>query len=307
MQYQAVDVKRRTAWLSVASNSVLVVLKLVIGIVTGSVSLISEGLHSSVDLIASLIASAAVYKAATPPDKEHDYGHGKYENLSAAVEAVLILAAAGGIIYESLHRLDEPQMPVSLEYGMGIMVLSMIINYFVSRRMLAVAKATCSQALEADAQHLRADILTSFGVLLGMAGMYVTGWSWLDPVVAIAVACIIFHIGYMMVVEAVRELTDRSLSAEEEAAIANIFAEQRGVVSFHCLRTRRSGGYKLLDVHLLFPAKMELWQVHDICDEVERKIRSQLGPFDVLIHPEPAETQQYESKRDQYEKSMSVE
>ena len=248
--------KQRTAYLSIISNTTLVVLKLIVGIYVGAVSLISEALHSGVDLIAALIAFWAVRKSVTPPDIEHDYGHGKYENLSAAVEAVLIVAAALGIVYEAVDKFHESAVPETLSYGIAIMVFSIIINFFVSHRLIVVAKKTGSQALEADGLHLRADIWTSVGVLTGLVLMQVTGWAWLDPVIAIFVAGIIFRAGWRMIVESTMQLTDASLPEEEEMRIRKIIESVPEVRGCHCLRTRRSGSYKLLDVHVLFDGTM---------------------------------------------------
>ena len=295
--------KKRVAWLSIGSNTLLVVLKLVVGFSVGAVSLISEALHSGVDLVAALIAFWAVRKSTVPPDQEHDYGHGKFENLSAAVEAVLIVGAALGILYESAEKFGETAVPEFLEYGIAIMLVSIGVNYLVSRRLISVAKQTGSQALEADGLHLQSDIWTSVGVLLGLALMQLTGWAWLDPVIAIFVAGIIFRAGWRMVRESAMELTDASLPADEEARIMFLIESVPEVRDCHCLRTRRSGAYKLLDVHVLFDGTMPLAQVHAICDELEEKIRAEFGTFDIIIHPEPAERHQDETKVSLYEAS----
>jgi cation diffusion facilitator family transporter len=134
--------KKDTAYLSIISNTVLVLLKLVVGIWVGAVSLISEALHSSVDLLASLIAFWAVKKSVTPPDLEHDYGHGKFENLSAAVEALLIVAAAGGIVYEAFEHLGQDNVPEMLHFGVAIMLVSIVINLLVSQKLISVGKLT---------------------------------------------------------------------------------------------------------------------------------------------------------------------
>ena len=282
-----VILKRRTAWLSIFSNTTLVILKLIVGLYVGAVSLISEALHSGTDLIAALIAFWAVRKSDAPPDTEHDYGHGKYENLSAAVEALLIVGAAVGIVYEAVDKFATGEVPETLSYGIAIMCVAIAVNFAVSRRLLHVAKLTGSQALEADGLHLTADIWTSVGVLLGLVLMKVTGWAWLDPVIAIFVAGIIFRAGWKMIVESTRELTDESLSPEEEYHLGELFESIPEVRGWHCLRTRKSGSYKLLDVHILFDGNMHLARVHAICDEIEQKVRGTFGTFDVLIHPEP--------------------
>ena len=148
--------KKQTAWLSIFSNTTLVLLKLAVGIYVGAVSLVSEAMHSGVDLAASVIALWAVRKSVVPPDLEHDYGHGKFENISSAIEAVLIVLAAVAIVYEAVQKFSaSASAPPLLEYGIAIMLLSIIINYFVSGRLVAVAHKTGSQALEADGLHLR--------------------------------------------------------------------------------------------------------------------------------------------------------
>lgn len=296
--------KKRTAWLSICSNTVLVILKLAVGLYVGAVSLVSEALHSGVDLAAALIAFWAVKKSLVPPDAEHDYGHGKFENLSAAVEALLIVGAAAGILYESVQKFQENAVPESLVYGIGIMAVSIAVNLLVSRRLIHVARLTGSQALEADGLHLQSDVWTSVGVLAGLALMQLTGWAWLDSAIAIFVAGIIFRAGWRMIAESARELTDASLPEEQEAHIIEIIERVPEVKSCHCLRTRKSGSYKLLDVHVLFDGNMHLSQVHAICDELEGMIRAELGIFDVLIHPEPAGSHPPESKSSRYAQSQ---
>lgn len=305
---QNLDVlKKRTAWLSVFSNTTLVLLKLMTGLYVGAVSLVSEAMHSGVDLIASLIAFWAVQKSVVPPDREHDYGHGKYENISSGLEALLIVGAAVAIIWEAVSRFNAAHTPEFLEYGIGVMAISIIVNYIISQRLMQVARQTGSQALEADGLHLRADIWTSVGVLIGLLAIKLTGWPWLDPAIAVFVACIILHAGWGMVVESARELTDTSLPPDDEARIGAIFSRHKEVLGYHCLRTRKSGSYKLLDVHLLFSPDMPLSQVHAICDELEHQIRAVFGTFDVLIHAEPADGHAPETKKGQYEKSHQQE
>ena len=186
------------------------------------------------------------------------------------------------------------------------MAISIVINLIVSRRLIHVAKLTGSQALEADGLHLQSDIWTSVGVLGGLVLMQLTGWAWLDPVIAVFVAGIIFRAGWKMVHESVRELTDESLPEEEEARISEIIRECPEVRGLHCLRTRKSGFYKLLDVHVLFDGNMHLSQVDAICDELEENIRREFGTFDVMIHPEPAQYHREESKVSQFEKAKGV-
>lgn len=300
----AIKLRKRTAYLSIISNTTLVLLKLVVGFYVGAVSLISEALHSGVDLIAAFIAFWAVRKAVTPPDLEHDYGHGKYENLSAAVEAILIVGAAFYILYEAIINFQTAKVPEFLGLGVALMVVSIIINLAVSSRLISVAKKTNSQALEADGLHLRSDVWTSVGVLVGLFIMQTTGWAWIDTVIAIFVAGIIFRAGIRMIIDSLLELTDASLPAAEEKKIEEIIESFPETCGTHCLRTRKSGSYKLLDAHVLFPGDMPLTKVHAVCDELEAKIRQELGTFDITIHAEPAGSS-FESKAERYELSHS--
>lgn len=288
-EQQGNALKRQTAWLSIMSNTFLVILKLIVGLYAGAVSLVSEAAHSGVDLVAAVIAFYAVKKAVEPPDKQHAYGHGKFENLSSAIEALLIVFAAIWIIYESVHKLSSLAEPQYLEYGIIVMAVSIVVNYIVSGRLMTVAKQTHSQALEADGLHLRADIWTSAGVLLGLLAIKITGWLWLDPVIAIMVAGIIFKAGYDMTIASAKELTDMSLPPEDEKIIADILSAHAAVSGFHQLRTRRSGAYRLIDVHIILDKNMQLDQVHEICDQLEGQIKVALGRCDVVIHAEPSD------------------
>lgn len=283
------QLKQQTARLSVVSNTLLVALKLLVGVVTGAVSIISEAAHSGVDLIAALVAYFAVKKSAEPPDVQHAYGHGKIENLSAAFEAVLIVLAALWIVYEAIDKINNPHVPEYLEYGLIVMALSIIVNYWVSNKLYSVAHLTGSQALEADALHLRADIWTSLGVFGGLVIIKLTGMYWLDPVIAMVVAVIVFKAGFSMTMKSIYQLTDVSLPKEEEEVIKSIVYSHPAVIAFHQLRTRRSGSYRLIDMHIVLQKNMHLDKAHAVCDELEELIKKQFAPCDVTIHLEPCD------------------
>lgn len=279
--------KQKTARLSIISNIVLVVFKLIVGLAGGAVSIVSEAAHSAVDLLAALIAYFAVRKAAKPPDEHHAYGHGKVENLSAAVEAGLIVLAALWIIYEAAGKFAADHTPAYLEYGIIVMAVSILVNWYVSTRLMRVARQTHSHALEADALHLQADIWTSCGVLFGLAVIKLTGYTWLDPAIAIVVAVIVLKAGYGMTKKSLYELTDAALPPEEEEIIRAIIAAHPAVIAFHQLRTRRSGSRRLIDVHLVLFQDMHLDKAHAVCDEIEADIEKRLAPSEVIIHMEP--------------------
>ena len=281
--------KTGAARVSVFSNTVLVLLKLVAGIFTGSVSIISETAHSAVDLLAALIAYVAVANSDKKPDKKHTYGHGKIENLSGAIEALLIILAAFWIVYEAVQKLTKPEMPEYLEYGIAVMLISIIINYFVSKNLLQVARRTQSQALEADALHLQADIWTSVGVLLGLVAIKLTGLYWLDPLIAVIVALIIFKAGYNMTLKNVYELIDVALPEEEQQIIKNILDKNPVIKGYNHIHSRRSGSKRLIELYILLDGSLALKEAHLICDEVENELKTVFEPCEVTIHPEPFE------------------
>lgn len=279
--------KTGAAKISVISNTLLVVTKFIVGLLTGSVSIISEAAHSTVDLLAALIAYYAVATSDKSPDRNHAYGHGKIENISGAVEAALIIVAAFWIIFEAVRKLSTQDRPQDLEYGIIIMGASIMVNYFVSRRLFKVAKQTQSHALEADALHLQADIWTSVGVLAGLVAIKITGLYWLDPVIAIMVAGIIFKAGFHMTRKSMRELTDIALPQEEQIMIRTIIASHPMVKDYHRLRTRRSGSKRLVDVHVKLAPELQLIHAHEACSEIEARIKASFSPCDVIIHQEP--------------------
>lgn len=280
--------KVKTARLSIISNSSLIVMKFLAGLLSGSVSILSEAIHSGMDLLAAIIAFFSVKVSDTPPDKEHPYGHGKVENISGVIEAILIFVAAIWIIYEAIHKIFKPEPVDNLALGVAVMAVSAIVNILVSRKLYRVAKKTDSIALEADALHLKTDVYTSAGVAIGLLLIWLTGWTFLDPVIAIGVALLILKESYNLLQHAFSPLLDASLSEEENRIIREEIAKYS--FSFHNLRTRKSGHYRFADVHLEMPENMELRDVHRICDEIEDRIMKKIDHIEVNIHVEPVET-----------------
>ncbi|AXB81182.1 cation diffusion facilitator family transporter [Megasphaera hexanoica] len=287
MTTDEITLKRRTACLSVLSNTLLVIGKLSIGILTGTVSLISEAIHSGVDLLAAAIACLAVRKSCLPPDQDHDYGHGKVENVSAAFESLLIIVAALSILYEAVGKFFHPQVPESLNLAIVIMLASSLINAIVSARLYYVGEKTGSEALKADGMHLRADVWTSAAVMAGIFLMKVTGWAILDPLIACLVALGILRVGYKMCRRSYDDLTDASLSDDEESKIGHIIMETPGVKGYHHLRTRISGSETIMDFHLELDRTLPLSQAHAISDKVESALQKKYGPCDPMIHLDP--------------------
>jgi len=275
--------------LSIASNATLIALKLVAGVLTGSIAVITEAVHSSIDLIASIVAYVSVRKAGEPADREHPYGHAKVENLAAAFEGVLILVGAAVIVIESIRRLLEPSEVGLLGVGIGVIAFSVVANVVVSTLLRRKARETESPALEGDAAHLRTDALTSGGVLAGLVLVELTGFEQIDPGVALVVAGAIVASGVRLVTRSSRVLVDEALPPDELAAVQNAIAAHGSpeVVGFHALRARRAGSDRYVDLHVQFRRGTSLERAHDLAHELTHEIRTRLRGADVLIHLEP--------------------
>ena len=287
--------KGRVAAMSVMSNSLLVVFKLVVGIFTGAVSILSEAIHSGVDLVAALIAFFAVRASGKPADEEHTYGHGKFENLSAAIEGLLIFVAAGWIIFESVQKLIFPEPVDNIQWGIVVMGISAITNLMISKKLFKVGKETDSAALMADGWHLRTDVWTSAGVAVGLAFYMAGRWffpelnlEWIDPVIAIGVAGLIVKTAWKLTSEAVTYLLDASLPEEEEKIITLIINKMNPqVLNFHNFKTRKAGSERFVEFHLVVNKDLTVKQAHDICDDITQKIKMEFPKTEVMIHTEP--------------------
>lgn len=269
-------------------------LKLIIGLIVGSVSVISEAIHSGVDLIAAIIALYAVRTSSKPADAEHPFGHGKIENISGTVEALLIFMAAGWIIYESVNKFMHPKPMEMALLGVGVMFISAITNVFVSRMLFKVGKETDSVALQADAWHLRTDVYTSIGVMAGLGlisiGQYLfPGYNihWLDPAVAIAVAFLIMKAAYDLTKQSARDLLDTHLPAEEEW-IRNLIVSYRPTIKgCHYLRTRKAGHMRFIEFHIQVDSHMTVFVSHHLSQELTGTIKQYFPYSTVTIHIEP--------------------
>jgi cation diffusion facilitator family transporter len=288
--------KSRAAAVSVASNSLLILLKVVAGIMTGSISLIAEAIHSLMDLAAAIVAFFSVRISDKPADKEHPFGHGKAENVSGVVEAVLIFIAAGLIIYEAVQRILKGETLQLLEIGIAIMVVSIVVNILVSRYLLKVSRETDSVALEADAGHLTTDVLTMCGVLIGLvivrlSRLWGVNLNILDPIVAILVSLLIIRTAYNITRKSFGGLVDVKLPENEEKNIRQAITEHFGeeVVSFHKLRTRKAGSQRYIDLHLVMPRHISIEEAHRMCDHLEKDMKNRLLRTDITIHVEPCD------------------
>lgn len=283
--------KHKTARLSVVSNTFLVILKLVVGVTIGSVSIISEAIHSGIDLMAAVIAYFSVQKSSEPPDNIHAFGHGKFEDISGLAEATLIFVAAALIIYEAINKLIYGEETLDLNLigiGIAIMFVSVLVNWYVSSRLMKVAKESESIALESDAWHLRTDVYTSLGVFAGLIAIRLTSLTVLDPIFALGVAIIIIKTAYDLTRRSLADLIDTRLPDKEEERIRHIICEHCTDYSdFHDLRTRRSGPDRFIDLHLVVPKDLSVQEAHDIADHLESDLKFEFPRSSVTIHMEP--------------------
>jgi cation diffusion facilitator family transporter len=284
--------KESTARLSVISNTGLVLMKFIVGTAIGSVSIISEAIHSSMDLIAALIAFFSVRKSAEPPDAQHEFGHGKFEDISGLIEALLIFIAAVLIIWEAAQKLlgesSELLNPELLMWGIAVMGISALVNWYVSNRLFKVGKQSESIALESDAWHLRTDVYTSLGVFIGLILIRLTGLTILDPLIAIGVAIVIMKAAYDLTRRSIADLIDHSIPAADQQRIQEIICDHASVYAgFHDLKTRRSGPEIFIEFHLVVPGDVTVVQVHDLSDHIESDLKIEFPRANITIHAEP--------------------
>jgi cation diffusion facilitator family transporter len=280
----------RFAWLSVAAAIVTIALKTLAWRMTGSVGLLSDALESLVNLAAAAMTLVMVTIAARPPDEDHAYGHGKAEYFASAVEGLLILVAAGGIVWAAAGRLLHPRPLEQLGLGLGVSVAASLVNLGVALVLLRAGRRHHSIALEADGHHLMTDVWTSAGVLAGIAGVWLTGWLRLDPLVAIGVALNIVWTGVRLVRRSSLGLLDTALAPAERRALDEVLSRHaRDHVQFHAVRTRQAGARRFVSMHVLVPGAWTVARGHALLEEIERDVRAAVPNATVETHLEPIE------------------
>lgn len=283
--------KQRVARLSVGSNVLLFTGKVTAGILVGSVSIISEAIHTGIDLLAAIIAYVSVRKSAKPADSTHAFGHGKVEDLSGLIEAGLIFVAAALIINESINKLLGKSPPIAEEFlflGIAIMGISALFNWYVSARLMDVAKKSESIALETDAWHLRTDVYTSLGVLAALVLIQSTGITLFDPFFAIAIALVILRTAWKLSRRSFGDLMDQQLPETDVTRIRQIICDHGSAYAdFHGLRTRRSGPERFIEFHVTLAPSLSLQQAHDLADHLEADLMTEFPFSHVTIHMEP--------------------
>jgi len=281
--------KSGAAALSIASNASLIALKLAAAAITGSIAILTEAVHSLIDLVASVVAFVSVRKADEPADADHPYGHEKVESLAATIEGMLILVGAGIIVYESTHRLVVGSTVETLGVGIAVMGFSLLANLGVSTVLGRQARAHESPALAGDAAHLRADALTSGGVLIGLALVEITGAAAFDSITALVVAAAIVWAGIRIIRRSSGVLVDEALPAAEMDRIERAISAARTpeVAGYHRLRARRAGSRRHIDLHVQYRSGTSLERAHELAHLMRAAIETDIPSADVLIHVEP--------------------
>lgn len=281
--------KNRVAFLSIASNSILIVLKFIAGIMSGSVSIISEAIHSSVDLIGSIVAFFSVKASSKPADELHPYGHGKIENVSGIIEGVLILIASGMIILEAVKKIFDFNSIKNSNIAIIVMLVAAFVNFIVSRILYKVGREEDSMALQADALHLKTDIYTSLGVAVGIIIIKLTGIHILDSIVAIIVALMIVKEGVELIKDGFNEIIDIRLCDEDEIEIKTVIEKHKNYfIDYHKLKTRKSGNMRYADFHITVNSETTVKEAHDIVGNIKKDMNERFRNIRINIHVDPS-------------------
>lgn len=279
----------RLLYLSIGAALLTILLKAGAFVLTGSVGLLSDAAESLVNLVAAIVALLVVRYATRPPDDDHPHGHDKADYFSAGFEGGLIILAAGSIAVTAVLRLLDPQPIDDVGVGVAVSLVATVVNLFMARALISAGREHGSVVLEADGEHLRTDVITSVGVVLGLGAVVATGWEWLDPVIALAVAVNILVTGSQLLRRSAAGLMDAALEPSALAQIEKVLAElSSDELQFHALRTRRAGRRAFVSVHVLVPGDWSVQRGHDVAEEVEARLRAVAGDgASVLTHLEP--------------------
>ena len=282
--------KENTAKLAIVAVSSLIAMKVVASIVTGSISIRADAIHSAIDLVGVIVGFIGIKIAGRPPDRKHPFGHGKAENVAGVVIAAMIFISGGIIAYQAVTRLISGAAVELITVGIYVTAAAIVINMAVSWYTLRVARRTDSVALEATARDLLADVLSSAAVLVGLILVRITGVALLDPIVALLVALLIFRTAFLTMKRAFGGLIDTRLPRSEERKIIACLGKHSGqIVSFHKIRTRQAGSQRYIDFHLVVPKDVSVAKAHTLCDQLEKEIEDSLAAASVTIHIEPCD------------------
>ena len=291
--------KKNVALSSVIAAMFITGFKLIIGLSTMSLGIISEALHSALDMVAAIITYFSVRVSDRPADREHNYGHGKVENLSALIETILLLVTCVWIIYEAINRLTSGNVHIEVTYWSYIVVVaSIIIDFTRSRALYRVAKKHNSQALEADALHFSTDIWSSTVVLFGLIAYQFLGWKNADSIAALFVAVIVLYVSYQLGKRAIDVLLDKSPTNTKEI-VRDVLKEFPEALRYHHLKARTAGADTFIKFNVHFNPDLSLREVHEVCDKMEIRIKAQIPRSEVYIHAEPEDVSHIDTEQDE--------
>lgn len=279
--------KQGAATLSLVYNTALTIGKVVVALLSGSMSLLTEAAHSGTDIVASGFAFVSVRASAVPPDEEHNYGHGKAESLAGFGESVLLLVIVVYVLFEAFKKFSHPAPIDHAVAGMVVMTLSALSNLAVARHVTRIARESGSLALQSNSQHLMVDFWTSVGVLTALVVTSLTKWPQADPLFAVGLAIWIGRGAWRMCRITFDELMDHRLTDDEVTQIRTILSTVPDLISYHKLRTRRSGNTRYIEVHLVVPSGWSVIRAHELADVVEKTIQNDLAPAIATIHVDP--------------------
>jgi len=271
----------------------LIVFKVVVGLLTNSISVLAQAADSLLDLFAGIITFSAIRIAAKPADAEHQYGHGKAEDIAGVGQGILIFIAGGLIIYSAIDRIITKHYGIELpEAGIAVMAVSIVVSIFLSRHLLRVSRRTGSVALEANARNIATDVYSTSAVLVGLPILRFTKLNIIDSILAIGVAIYILKVALDTIRKPISGLLDEKLPPSQQTVIEDCLRKHSLEVSgFHALRTRRAGSQSYIDLHLVMASDISLEQAHQICDRIEIEIKSTLHEASVTIHAEPCDNE----------------
>jgi len=273
--------------LSMAVIICLIILKVIVSIISSSISIYAQAADSLLDIFSIGITLIALNMSVAPADEEHPFGHGKAEGLAAMIQAILVLGAGGFIIYSAIQRIIHSTV-IEPDKGILVMLISIITSIFLSRHLRRVAKATGSTAIDASARNISADVYSAAGVLLGLLMVRLTGFVILDPIIALIMAGFVLKAGYQVTIRAIHELIDHALPKEEQKILNDCLSvHTTQLVSYHAVRSRRAGNERFIDLHLVMPRNFSVENAHAMCDHLEQDIKNKITSANVIIHTEP--------------------
>jgi cation diffusion facilitator family transporter len=276
--------------LSIVVIICLIILKVVVSIISSSISIFAQAADSFLDIFSIAITFIALKISIAPADEEHPFGHGKAEGFAAMIQAILVLGAAGFIIYSAIQRIIH-SIVIEPDEGMVVMLISIIASFFLSRHLHRVAKDTGSTAIDASARNISADVYSAAGVLLGLLVVRITNLVILDPIIALIMSCFVLKAGYEVTIRAIHELTDHALSKEEQKILNNCLkSHSTQLVDFHAIRSRRAGSEAFIDLHIVMPRNFSIEKAHTMCDHLEQDIKDEITHANVIIHAEPCKS-----------------